>query len=160
MFQPVSINDVKQDVKDLKIIKSVGRDTPTNILKECSFTFSVLATWINKSFEKGAYPDSLKEAIVTPSFKKGDLLDKENYRPVSILPLLSKIFEKLIYKQLSNYIKSVFEFYTLYFSKGLQYPTYFIQVTSFLAKRVRGNRICEEIGSSYRSRYDIISDVP
>ena len=73
--------------------------------------------------------------------KKDDLLDKENYRPVSILPLLSKVFEKLIYKQLSNYIE-FFEFYTLWFSKHAEYPTCFIQVTSFLAKRVSKKRIC------------------
>ena len=73
--------------------------------------------------------------------KKDDLLDKENYRPVSILPLLSKVFEKLIYKQLSNHIE-FFEFYTLWFSKHAEYPTCFIQVTSFLAKRVSKKRIC------------------
>ena len=42
-FQPVSVNDVKQVVKDLKSNKSVGGDIPTNILKECNFTFSTLA---------------------------------------------------------------------------------------------------------------------
>ena len=41
LFQPVSVNDVKQVIKDLKSNKSVGGDIPTNILKECNFTFSV-----------------------------------------------------------------------------------------------------------------------
>ena len=99
-FQPVSVNDVKQVIKDLKSNKSVGGDIPTNILKECNFTFSTLADCINKSFENKAFPDCLKEANVTPIFKKDDPLDKENYRSVSILTLLSKVFEKLIYKQL------------------------------------------------------------
>ena len=132
---------MKQVIKDLKSNKSVGGDIPTNILKECNFTFSTLADWINKSFENGAFPDCLKEASVTPIFKKDDPLDKENYRPVSILPLLSKVFEKLIYKQLSNYTE-FFEFYTLWLSKGTQYPTCFIQITPFLAKRVRPKRFC------------------
>ena len=105
-FQPASVNDVKQVIKDLKSNQSVGGDIPINILKECNFTFSVLADCINTSFENGAFPDCLKEANVTPIFKKDDSLDKENYRPVSILPLLSKIFEKKIYKQLSNYTES------------------------------------------------------
>ena len=105
-FQPVSVNDVKQVIKDLKSNKSVGGDIPTNIFEECNFTFSVLADCINKSFENGTFPDCLKEANVTPIFKKDDSLDKENYRPVSILPLLSKVFKKLIYEQLSNYIES------------------------------------------------------
>ena len=97
---------MKQAIKDLKSNKSVGGDISTNILKECDFTFSALTDCVNKSFENGAFPDCLKEANVSPIFKKDDPLDKENYRPVSILPLLSKVFEKLIYKQLSNYAES------------------------------------------------------
>ena len=60
-FQPVSVNDVKQVIKDLNSTKSIGGDIPTNILKECNFTFSVLTDCINKSFENGAFPDCLKE---------------------------------------------------------------------------------------------------
>ena len=101
MFQPVSANDVKQVIKDLKSNKSVGGDIPTKILKECNFTFSELADCINKSFENGAFPDCLKEANVTPIFKKDDPL---NYGPFSILPLFSKVFEKVTC-QLSNYIE-------------------------------------------------------
>ena len=100
----VSVNDVKQVIKNLKSNKSVGTDIPTNMLREYNFTFSVLAECINESFENGAFPDCLKEANIPPIFKKADPLDKENYRPVSILLLLSKVFKKLIYKQLSNYI--------------------------------------------------------
>ena len=59
--------------------KSAGRDTSTNFLKECEFTFSVLTDCINKSFETGTFPDCLN---VTPIFKKADPLNKENYRPV------------------------------------------------------------------------------
>ena len=45
----------------------------------------------NKSIEIGLFPDSLKLAYVTPVFEKEDPLDKNNYRPVSILPLLSSV---------------------------------------------------------------------
>ena len=68
--------------------------------------FFALVDCINKSFENGTFPDCLKEANTTPIFKKDDPLDKENYHPVSILPLLSKVFEKLIYQQLPSYIES------------------------------------------------------
>ena len=131
---------MKQVIKDPKSNKSVGGDIPTNILKECEFTFSVLTNCIIKSFKTGTFPDFLKEANVTPIIKKDDPPDKENYRQVSILPLLSKVFEKLI----KNYqvIRRVFVFGTLCFSKDSQYPTSFIQITSFLAKRVRPKRMC------------------
>ena len=109
---------MKQVKKDPKSNKSVGGDIPTNILKECNFTFSVLADCINKSFENGAFSDCLKEANVTPVFEKDDPLDKENYLPVCILQLLSKFFEKLIYKQLSNYIESSLSFILCGFRKA------------------------------------------
>ena len=74
-------------------MKQVGGNIPTNILRKFSFQFSVLADCINKSFETGTFPDCLKEANITPIFKNDDPLDKENYHPVSIFPLLSKVFE-------------------------------------------------------------------
>ena len=80
--QAVSVNDV---IKDLKDSKSIGGDISTNILKECKYTFFVLADCINKSFETGTFPDCLKVAHVTPIFKKDDSLDKENYRTVRTL---------------------------------------------------------------------------
>ena len=96
-FQPVTIEEVKNIVRALKTHKAVGGEIPTKILKECDFTFYVLTKCINKSIDTGYFPDSLKLANVTPVFKKEDPLDKCNYRPVSILPLLSKVYERVIY---------------------------------------------------------------
>ena len=62
-FQPVSLNDVKQVIKDLKSNRYVGGHIPTNILRECNFTFSALADCVNKSFENGAFPNCLKVYI-------------------------------------------------------------------------------------------------
>ena len=97
------MNDVKTVIKDLKNNKSVGGEIPIQILKESEFTFEILTNCINKSIETGYFPDSLKEANITPIFKKDDPLDKSNYRYFSILPLISKVFERLIYNQLSEY---------------------------------------------------------
>ena len=77
-------------------MKSAVVNMPTNILKECDFTFSVLADCIKKSFETSTFPGCLNKANVTAIFKKDDPLDKENYRPVRVLPLFSETFEKLI----------------------------------------------------------------
>ena len=90
----------------MKNNKSVGGEIPIQILKESEFTFEILTNCINKSIETGCFPDSLKEANITPIFKKDDPLDKSNYRPVSILPLISKVYERLIYNQLSEYTES------------------------------------------------------
>ena len=79
---------------------------PTKILRECEFTFDVFTNSINKSVETGYFPDSLKLANVTPVFKKEEPFDKSNYRLVSILPVLSKVYENIIYNQLSDYSES------------------------------------------------------
>ena len=105
-FRPVSVEEVKKIIRDLKTNKAVGGEIPTKILRECEFTFDVLTNCINKSVETGYFPDSLKLANVAPVFKKEDLFDKCNYRPVSILPLLSKVHEKVIYNQLCDYSES------------------------------------------------------
>ena len=52
---------------------------------------------------KGVFPDDLKPAGITPIFKKEDSLNKENYRLVSILPHLSKVFERILYKQIDSF---------------------------------------------------------
>ena len=57
---------------------------------------------------KDFFPDSLKRAQVTPVFKKAENLSKENYRPVSILPCLSKIFERVIENRLNEYSEGIF----------------------------------------------------
>ena len=79
-------------VKNLNDSKAVGGDIPTKILKECEFTFDIITACINKAIESGNFPDRLKMANVIPVFKKEDPLDKSNYRPVNILPLLSKVY--------------------------------------------------------------------
>ena len=101
-FQLFSKDEVKEIIKDLKNSKYVGREIPTKILKECEFTFETLTQYVNKSFACGEFSDCSKQVNNSPIFKKDDLLDKEIYRLISILPLLSTVYEKLIYNRLSD----------------------------------------------------------
>lgn len=65
--------------------------------------FRPLTGIINLSIKQGIFPDNLKIAQVVPIFKQGSRLSCDNYRPISVLPVLSKIFEKCIYNQLMHY---------------------------------------------------------
>ena len=56
----------------------------------------------------GSFPDNLKCANVRLIYKKVDPFNKKNYRPVSRLPLLSKVYERVIYEQVSNYFEPFF----------------------------------------------------
>ena len=58
---------------------------------------------INQSLATGIFPDKLKNAKITPIHKKESIHTLENYRPISILPTISKIFEKTVFNQLYTY---------------------------------------------------------
>ncbi len=74
------------------------------IVKLCpSFT-----NLLNNCIAQSCFPADMKKAEVVPVFKKKDALSKKNYRPVSILPTLSKLFEKLLAIQLSNFFEKIF----------------------------------------------------
>ena len=66
---------------------------------------SLLTKIINSFIRNECFPDELKAAEVIPIFKKNDDLDKENYRPASILPHLSKFFEKIMHIQIKNFME-------------------------------------------------------
>ena len=55
----------------------------------------------------GIFPDSFKISKITPLFKKGDISMLSNYRPISLLPTISKIFERILYNQLYDYFNSM-----------------------------------------------------
>ena len=63
-----------------------------------------LCKLINNSFSSGIVPDELKIAKVCPVYKNGDRAQFCNYCPISILPSFSKIYEKLVYNKLTNYV--------------------------------------------------------
>ena len=99
----MSTEDLKKVIKDLKTNKSVGGEILTQTLKESEFTFKTLKNCINQSLKTtGEFPGSSKLGNLTLIYKKDDPLDKSNYRPFSALPLLSKVYERIIYKQLSQ----------------------------------------------------------
>ena len=79
-------------------------DFPFKILKLVSpFLSPLLSDIFNCVLQTGVYPDCLKSAKVTPLFKSGDRLNPANYRPISILSSVNKIFERLIFSRLNDF---------------------------------------------------------
>ena len=82
-------------------------DIPVIIVKKCiSAIANPMAALINCSFRTGRFPDSLKIAKICPIFKSGCENEFSNYRPISILPSFSKIYEKIAYNRLENFVLS------------------------------------------------------
>ena len=59
------------------------------------------------------------QSDITPSYKKADIIDKNNYRPIRLLPAISKLFEKLYYTQISNHMERYFSKFLCSFRRGL-----------------------------------------
>lgn len=64
-----------------------------------------LTCLINESITKSVYPNHLKIAIIKPLFKKGDKDNMANYRPISILPVITKIFEKILHVRMNRFLE-------------------------------------------------------
>ena len=73
---------------------------------------------INEILRTGNFPDKLKLADITPVFKKNNPLEKENYRPVNVLPVVSKIFDRIIQKQVTLFTEKLLSPYLCGYRKG------------------------------------------
>ena len=102
---PVTPEECERIIIGLKN-SSYGRDDISSRLLKyiCKYVSIPLSKLINESFQVGIYPDELKVASITPIFKKGDKTLVSNYRPISVLPLLGKIFEKSMSNRITKYL--------------------------------------------------------
>lgn len=107
-FKLVTEESVSKTIDGLKSKPSVGFDgTSTIFLKSvrdeiCPF----LTYFVNKAINEGEFPELLKIARVIPLLKKGNVHDLNNYRPVSVLSPLSKVFERILHDQLYNHFEN------------------------------------------------------
>ena len=77
---------------------------------------------INDSICSSKLPNELKQANIVPAHKKKSKLSKENYWPISVLPNVSKIYEKCLYDQIATYFEHIFSRYQCNFCKGYSTP--------------------------------------
>ena len=98
-------NEIINIISDLS--KGKASDIPIHLIKHCASIISpILCKFFNSFMDSGIFPAILKVGNITPIFKKGDSQLFDNYRPVSTIPIFSKIFEKLIYNRLYSYLVS------------------------------------------------------
>lgn len=106
-FEPVTLPFVQEIVGHLKPSGSPGDTVPPRLLKEVFPTIGPsFTTVINSSLSSGVVPVNFKHAVVQPLLKKPGLDPTvlANFRPISKLPFLSKILEKIVYSQLMDFI--------------------------------------------------------
>ena len=100
-YHPTSAAEVEVILDKLKITKGNIYSVPVFILKKVTGAISpILSALFNSSINESLFPSLFKTATVTPVHKTGSYNDVKMYRPISILPTLSKVFERLIYNRL------------------------------------------------------------
>ena len=99
--------EILTELKNLKLKEATSLDNlPPGLLKDAAGVIAKPLTFIiNLSLETGVVPTEWKMAKVIPNIKSGSMAEIDNYRPISILPTLSKILEKMVHKQLMKHLE-------------------------------------------------------
>ena len=107
-FNTITESETLSIINKLKSKNSSGKDEISNkLLKSIKDEIAKpLTIIINQSLKTGVFPDALKIAKVKPLYKKGDNFCLNNYRPISLLPTISKIFERVMFTQLYSYLNA------------------------------------------------------
>ena len=106
-FQQISPALVSSLLLKLCTRKATGLDiVSARLLRECfDLICDCLALIFNRSIETSIFPDEWKSARITPLYKKfGNRRDPSNYSPISIIPVVAKVFEQIVYDQLYRYL--------------------------------------------------------
>ena len=108
-FQRADKDKIKKQVLNLKSGKATPQDDiPATILRENIDLYDdVLTSTYNLGCESGIFPSSLKNADVSALFKTGKKAEKQNYRPISKLPNFSKVFERIMFDDISLYMSTM-----------------------------------------------------
>uniref|UniRef100_A0A8K9Y0Q6 Reverse transcriptase domain-containing protein n=1 Tax=Oncorhynchus mykiss TaxID=8022 RepID=A0A8K9Y0Q6_ONCMY len=107
-FTQIQIADVLKELQNLDPYKSAGLDNldPLFLKLSAAIVATPITSLFNLSFISSEIPKDWKAAAVIPLFKGGDTLDPNCYRPISILPCLSKVFESQVNKQVTDHLES------------------------------------------------------
>ena len=107
-FKPISVHQVIRIIKKLLNSKATGiHGIPNKTLKETADIIGPSLTVIfNFSVLTKVFPDDLKIGKVAPVYKSGDKDDLNNYCPISVLPTVTRVFEKILYGQVYEYFTS------------------------------------------------------
>lgn len=105
-LQPVTENEIYNITYSLKNTNSAGIDEITSkIVKSCiPYIVAPLQHLINLTLKHGSFPTILKQAIIKPIYKKGNKANMENYRPIALLSVFSKILEKCVASRIYSFL--------------------------------------------------------
>jgi hypothetical protein len=108
------------------------------------------------SIEQSVFPEMLKCAEVTPIFKKNDMLDKKIYRPVSVLPCLSKVFEGLLIDQMTRFFDTLLSHHLSGFRKGYSCQSVLLRFVESCKYNLDNGKICGTLLTDLSKAFDCL----
>ena len=133
------------------------KDIPTKIIK---MNYDIFANFIclhfNYCMDTGEFPQEFKNTNIIPVHKKEERSDKTNYRPVTILPNLSKIYEKLIYDQLYDYFDKILLPSQCGFRKGYSSQNYLLAMLENFKKSADDGNKFDALLTNLSKAFDCI----
>ena len=160
MFESISCNFVKKQLQLLCISKATGSDgISARLLKMAAEYISVSLTHIlNMSLKTGQVPQEWKHAKVIPLHKDGTKDDTNNYRPISVLPVLSKIMERAVHDQLYRHLSKhqLLNKWQSGFRPGYSTATALTYVTDLLLKEIDSKHVTGIIFLDLKKAFDTV----
>jgi hypothetical protein len=140
-FEITSEEEVKQIISKLDIKKSMGYDyiSPKMIKISGQYITPIITDLINYCILNHVFPNDLKLAEISAIFKKNDRLNKANYRPISILIVLSKVYEKVFCARINTYFHNIFSPYLSAYRPGYNCEQVLIKFISIWKKALDEN---------------------
>ena len=158
-FNDMTSQDFENEILKLDTKKAVLEDDiPTKILiKSNNIVSNYLSKFYNKAKDEQNYPTSLKLANMIPVHKKDEKTLMKNYRPVSLLPIVSKLFERNMYNQIIAYIDKFLSPYLFGFRKGHSTEQCFIIMLQAWKKALDGKQNAGAILTDLSTAFDCLN---
>ena len=153
-----TVGDISKELKRLDIKKATQEsDIPTKVIKQFPNLFiDFLHKNINSCRTEGTFPDELKKAVVHPTHKKECKTKKSNDRPISILPNLSKIYERLLHDQMYTYFDKFFVKHQCGFHKGYNAQHCFLVMIEKMKEDRDKNKVCAAVLTDLSKAFDFL----
>jgi hypothetical protein len=162
VLQAPTKDDIEIVIKTMKGNSAAGHDgLAPKVFKTLNDQISpMIAHLICTIFKTGTYPTSLKLAVITPIFKGGSKTSADNYRPISVLPVLNKVLERVIYKQLFSFfdhkLKNLYD-HQFGFRPKCGTENAAIELVNLIMRAIDNKKIPTAIFMDLRKAFDIVN---
>ena len=160
-FTPTRPSEVYKIIKSLvSKISSSWDGFPQKVISVCPFNICVALSHIfNLSLTEGVFPTKMKMAKVVPIFKEGTKSKVENYRPISLLPIFSKLLERIIHKRLLEFLdqENIISPNQFGFRQNHSTSDATAYVSSFLYKALNDNKKVLSVFMDFSKAFDTIN---